>query len=126
MASMQADGGIVSTVEDLSSFATAFFTGQLFEHRILDEIQSGWHRIFFPLQYGTGIMRFPISRLLTSGRSSPALVGHAGANGTVLFRDPDGLTVVGTVSQAAHRALPFRLLTRTALAARSLQRSGSS
>lgn len=119
MASMQADGGIVSTLEDGLEFLEAFFGGRLFDPAVLAEIQHTWRRIFFPLEYGTGIMRFRLPRVMTALRPVPALVGHAGASGAVLFHCPaTGLSVVGTVNQVRHRSLPYRLLARTAVAAR--------
>jgi D-alanyl-D-alanine carboxypeptidase len=119
MASVQADGGIVSTLDDGLAFLGAFVGGRLFPRELLAEMQADWHRIFFPLQYGTGIMRFSMPRLLTGFRAVPPLVGHSGASGTVMFRAPDlGLTIVGTVNQAKHRSMPYQLMVRTVLAAR--------
>jgi CubicO group peptidase (beta-lactamase class C family) len=119
MASVQADGGIVSTLDDGLAFLDAFFGGRLFPPELLAEMQADWHRIFFPLQYGTGIMRFSMPRLLTGFRAVPPLVGHSGASGTVMFRAArEGLTIVGTVNQAKHRSMPYQLMVRTALAAR--------
>lgn len=118
MASVQADGGIVSTVDDAMCFLDAFFDGRLFPPALLDEILCDWHRIFTPLQYGTGVMKFHLSPLLTGLRRVPAFYGHSGASGTVLFRCPAwGLTVVGTVNQVQGRSRPYQLMVRTALAA---------
>jgi CubicO group peptidase (beta-lactamase class C family) len=119
MASVQADGGVVSTLDDGLAFLDAFFGGRLFPAALLAEMATDWHRIFFPLQYGTGIMRFSMPRVLTGFRAAPAFVGHSGASGTVMFRAADlGLTVVGTINQAKHRSMPYQLMVRTALAAR--------
>lgn len=118
MASVQADGGIVSTVEDGMRFLDAFFTGTLFPSTTLAWICSDWHRIFFPLEYGNGVMRFRMPSLLTGFRRVPPFVGHSGASGVVMFRTHDfGITVVGTVNQARHRSLPYQLMVRTTLAA---------
>jgi CubicO group peptidase (beta-lactamase class C family) len=118
MASVQADGGIVSTLEDGLAFLDAFFGARLFAASTLDELQRDWHRIFYPLEYGTGIMRFRMPPLMTGFRRVPPFVGHSGASGTVMFRCPErGLTVVGTVNQVRHRSLPYQLMVRTAIAA---------
>ncbi len=118
MASVQADGGVVSTLQDGLTFLDAFFDARLFARRTLDELQRDWHRIFFPLEYGTGIMRFRMSPLLTGFRRVPLFVGHSGASGTVMFRSPElGVTVVGTVNQVKHRSMPYQLMVRTAVAA---------
>jgi CubicO group peptidase (beta-lactamase class C family) len=119
MASVQADGGIVSTVTDGVRFVDAFFCGELFEAALLSEIMADWHRIFRPLEYGTGIMRFRLPAAYTGFRRVPPFYGHSGVSGTVLFRCPDlGLTVVGTVNQVRGRSRPYRLMVRSALAAR--------
>jgi CubicO group peptidase (beta-lactamase class C family) len=119
MASVQADGGVVSTLADGLTFLDAFFGGRLFPDQILAGMATDWHRIFFPLQYGTGIMRFAMPRLLTGFRAVPPFIGHSGASGTVMFRSPDlRLTIVGTVNQAKHRSMPYQLMVRTALATR--------
>ena len=118
MASVQADGGIVSTLADGLAFLDAFFGGQLFPARLLDEMQADWHRVFFPLEYGTGIMRFRMPAVLTGLRRVPPLVGHSGASGVVMYRCHEkGLSVVGTVNQAQHRSMPYQLMMRAVLAA---------
>lgn len=117
MASVQADGGIVSTLADGLTFLGAFFGAQLFAAPALDELQRDWHRIFYPLEYGTGIMRFRMPPPMTGFRRVPPFVGHSGASGTVMFRCPErGLTVVGTVNQVKHRSLPYQVMVRTAIA----------
>lgn len=118
MASVQADGGIVSTLADGMRFLDAFLTGTLFPPATLAWICSDWHRIFFPLEYGNGIMRFRMPSLLTGFRRVPPFVGHSGASGVVMFRNDEvGITVVGTVNQAKHRSMPYQLMVRTTLAA---------
>ena len=114
MASVQADGGIVSTLDDGLVFLDAFFSGRLFPAALLTEIQQNWHRIFYPLEYGTGIMRFRLPAVMTGFRRVPPFVGHSGASGTVMFRSPDRrVTVVGTVNQLKKRSMPYKLLVRT-------------
>jgi D-alanyl-D-alanine carboxypeptidase len=123
MASTQADGGIVSTLNDSLVFIDAFFGAQLFPAPILAEIQSGWHRIFPPLEYGTGIMRFKLPLLMTGFRRVPEFVGHSGASGTVAFRCPElGMTIVGTVNQAKNRSMPYQAMVRTALLVKGARR----
>lgn len=118
MASVQADGGIVSTTSEALRFAEAFFAGALFPASTVDWMASDWHRIFFPLEYGNGVMRFRMPAPLTGFRRVPPFIGHSGASGTVMFRSPDlRLTVAGTVNQIETRSLSFQLLVRTALAA---------
>lgn len=116
MASVQADGGIDSTVSEATRFLDAFFSGGLFPKKTLDEIATDWHRIFLPLEYGTGIMRFSLAPWMTGFRKLPEFIGHSGASGTVMFRSAGlGLTVVGTINQVQKRSLPFQLMIRCAL-----------
>lgn len=118
MASVQADGGIVSTLADGMRFLDAFFDGTLVHPTTLQWICSDWHRILFPLEYGNGIMRFRMPAIMTGFRRVAPYIGHSGASGTVMFRAPDlGITVVGTVNQTKPRSMPYQLMVRTTLAA---------
>lgn len=114
MSSVGADGGGVSTLRDATAFLEAFFEGRLFHRELLGEIAVGWHRIFPPLQYGTGIMRFTLPPVLT-GLRRVDFVGHSGASGVVVYREQrTGVIVVGTVNQIQDRQLPYRLMIRSA------------
>jgi len=113
MASVRADGGIVSTAAESIRFLRAFMIGELFPESLLADMQREWRRIFFPLQYGTGIMRFALPRIMTGFRAVPAMVGHSGASGAVAFHVPEiDLYVTGTVNQVKKRSLVYQLLTR--------------
>jgi CubicO group peptidase (beta-lactamase class C family) len=111
MASVQADGGLVSSVDDSLVFLRAFFGGQLFSLAILAEIQAQWRSIFFPLTYGTGVMRFALPWILTLFRRFPPVVGHSGASGALMFYCPEwDLYVAGTVNQVQQRSQSFQLM----------------
>jgi CubicO group peptidase (beta-lactamase class C family) len=117
MASVRADGGIVSTNRDGLRFLQAFMTGELFPQAYLDEMQQRWNRIFQPLEYGVGLMRFALPRIFTLGRRVPPMVGHSGASGAVLFYVPElDLYVAGTVNQIKKRSLSYNLMTRLVMA----------
>ena len=117
MASVRADGGIVSTPEDGLSFLQAFMTGKLFPRPYLEEMQQQWNRIFTPLQYGMGIMRFALPRYFSPLRPAPPMVGHSGASGAVLYYAPDvDLYVSGTVNQIKKRSLSYNLMVRLVFA----------
>lgn len=118
MASVQADGGMVSTLRDGMAFLEAFFDGRLVAPEVLVEMQQGWHPIFFPLEYGTGVMRFRVRRYFSPVVRVPPFVGHSGASGVVMYRCPErGLSIVGTVNQIESRSLPYQLMVRSAIAA---------
>jgi CubicO group peptidase (beta-lactamase class C family) len=113
MASVRADGGMVSTAGDGLVFLEAFMTGRLFPRAYLDEMQSQWNEIFPPLQYGIGLMRFALPRYYTLGKKTPPMIGHSGASGAVLYYVPDfDLYVSGTVNQIKKRSLSYNLLTQ--------------
>jgi CubicO group peptidase (beta-lactamase class C family) len=119
LASVDGQGGVVSTLRDAVTFLQAFFDGRLFEKALLDEMLTDWHRIFSPLEYGTGVMRFRLPAVLTGFRSF-SFEGHSGASGVVLYRDArSGVIVAGTVNQLQQRQLPYQLMIRTAAIAAS-------
>jgi CubicO group peptidase (beta-lactamase class C family) len=120
MASVRADGGIVSTARDGIVFLEAFMGGRLFPAEYLGEMQRRWNPIFRPLEYGVGLMRFALPRYYTLGRRVPPMTGHSGASGAVLYYVSDlDLYVSGTVNQVEKRSLSYNLLTRLVIACQS-------
>lgn len=113
MASVGADGGVVSTLDDAILFLRGFFGGALFGRPLLAEMQATWRRIFFPLEYGTGLMRFRVPWFFSPFRRFPDFVGHSGASGTVMFYCPEReLFVAGTLNQLQRRSAPYQLMLR--------------
>lgn len=111
MKSFWADGGLVSTVSDSLRFLQAFMTGILFENEGTLPAMKHWNRIFFPMEYGYGIMRFKLPRILSLFNPSPELIGHSGASGSFLFFCPErDLYLAGTINQTARQGAPFRLM----------------
>ena len=116
MASARADGGIVSTARDGIRFLESFITGRLFPAEYVNEMQSHWNPIFPPMEYGLGMMRFALPRYFTMFKRLPALVGHSGASGAVLYYVPElDLYVSGTVNQIKRRSLSHNLLARAVM-----------
>ena len=69
-----------------------------------------WNRIFFPMQYGYGMMRVNFPRVLF-----PEYVGHSGSTGSFAYACPaKALYLVGTVNQIADPSRPIRLMMRVA------------
>lgn len=117
MASVRADGGIVSSATDGIKFLQAFMTGELFPAHYVSECQAQWNAVFRPLEYGMGIMRFALPRYYTLFRKAPVMIGHSGASGAVLFYVPEiDLYVSGTVNQIKKRNLSYTLMTRIVMA----------
>ena len=111
MASVRADGGLVSTASDGIVFLKAFMSGELFPTKYLDEMRQQWNPIFPPLEYGIGMMRFALPRYYTLFKKVPEMIGHSGVSGAVLFFVPElDLFVSGTVNQIKKRSLSFRLM----------------
>ena len=76
----------------------------------LDRMQR-WKRIFFPFQYGLGLMRFKLPRILSPLSATPELIGHSGATSSFLFYSPiDRLYIGGTLNQLENQGRPFRLM----------------
>lgn len=114
MTSFGVDGGIVSTADESMVFLRAFMRGELFQRQHLDAIQD-WKRIFFPLQYGIGIMKFELPWFFSPFKKFPPLIGHSGASGTVMFHCPAlDLYLCGTVNQVKKRDLPYRMMMQVA------------
>jgi len=113
MASVRADGGIVSTASDGIRFLEAFMSGGLFPLHYLQEMQQKWNPIFPPLEYGVGIMRFALPRYFTLFAKVPAMIGHSGASGALLYYVPElDLYISGTINQIKKRSLSYNLMTR--------------
>lgn len=108
MASIGAEGGIVSTASDLGLFTHGFFNGALFDAARLESLYD-WRLLFTPgvFFYGIGIANQPVSLL----RPKKGLYGHWGQSGAFAFYDPrSGTCLSGTANQfvgqpAAARAM---------------------
>lgn len=111
MTSFGADGGMVSTVEDSLKFIRNFMEGGLFtSHSTLQRMQN-WKSIFFPFQYGLGLMRFKLPRIFSPFSASPNLIGHLGASSAFLFHsDVSQLYIGGTLNQLDNRRRPVNLM----------------
>ncbi|MFM1960439.1 MAG: hypothetical protein RL588_1956 [Pseudomonadota bacterium] len=116
MAFTQADGGVVTTAREALAFVRAFYEGRLFDRSRLAALQD-FRPMFFPLEYGTGMMRFQLPSAMTGFRKLPPLIGHSGLSGAVIFHSPEsGLFLAGTVNQVDRRSAAYQLLARAALA----------
>jgi D-alanyl-D-alanine carboxypeptidase len=113
LASQTASGGLVSTLAEQLIFLRAFFDGRLFDAAHLDRMTGRWNGLFFPMQYGYGLMRFKLPRIMSPFKPMPALIGHSGSTGSFAFYAPSkDVYVVGTVNQIAARRKPFQLMLR--------------
>ena len=106
-----ADGGIISTLDDQLRLLRALVSGQLFEDPgTFARMQRRFDRIFFPVDYGLGLMRYAPSRLMSPLFRVPPLIGHTGSTATWLLHCPElDLDLAGTFD-VAQPPLPFRFL----------------
>lgn len=110
MSSMASDGGIVSNLSDSLRFLRAYFAGELFESAHFKRMYQ-WNALFFPMQYGYGLMRFKLPRWMTLYRHTPELFGHSGSSGSFAFYAPEkDLYIVGTFNQTDKPARPFNFM----------------
>ena len=111
MTSFGPDGGIVSTIDDSLKFIRAYLDGKLFgDPRILKRMKN-WKKIFFPMQYGLGLMRIKMPKIFSPFTASPELIGHSGATSAFLFQsDMGGLLIAGTLNQVDNQARVVRLM----------------
>lgn len=112
-------GDLISTTGEMIDFMTALVRGDLFhDPRTASMMTAHWNVFRFsfrptapswPIEYGLGMMRFRIPRVLSPLRPVPTVVGHTGVSGSWLFHCPElGLIIAGTVGQVAAAATPFR------------------
>jgi CubicO group peptidase (beta-lactamase class C family) len=107
LSSMGPDGGIVADTDDLMTFLRAFMAGQLFRPETLPALRD-WRRLYFPLQYGGGLMRCKLPGWMTLWRPSPELIGHSGASGSFAYHAPGpDIFLVGTFNQTDAPKRPF-------------------
>jgi len=105
MSSFKADGGIVSTAEESMIFIKAFMQGGLFSKEHLD--QNNWNKIFYPLEYGVGMMRYKMPDFYRV----PWFIGHSGLSGAFAWYSPEkDAFITGTVNQINKPGTSFRLI----------------
>ena len=107
----KADGGIISTVADQLRFMQALAAGELFEDAgTFRRMGEHTNRIFFPVDYGLGVMRYAPARWMSPLFAIPPIVGHTGSTATWAFHCPDLRIVLAGTFDVAQPPLPFRFL----------------
>jgi len=119
LASLGAEGALVSSTADTMRFLRALVDGELLDAATHALALRDRLPLFPRVDYGVGIMALSLPRLLTGLPRPGTLIGHAGMTGHVMFADPvGGLAVVATINQLAAPRLSFRLLMGALRAAR--------
>lgn len=110
MSSFRADGGIVSSAQELMVFLKAFMNGVLFPQAYINEIQS-WNKVFFPLESGIGLQRFKTPWFFSPFKRIPDIIGHSGLSGAFAFYAPEkDIYMTGTVNQVSNPGNSFQLM----------------
>ncbi len=106
----KAQGGVVATNAELMGFTQGFFDGALFDTRHI--ASPVFRRIqFFPMRYGSGMMRLAVPRLLSPLVPAPEIRGHSGVTGSFAYYCPSRRAfVTGTINQLKRR--PYELIYR--------------
>ena len=105
-----ADGGIVSTADEMNRFLIALKTGRLIRPETL-AIMHDWHSWKFPIQYGLGTMYFALPSPLAALAGMPPMWGHSGTTGSFLYYVEDmDVFIAGSVDQTESRFRPFGLM----------------
>ncbi len=85
--------------------------GKLFANPSTLQRMQLWKGIFFPFQYGLGLMRLKLPRILSPFSATPELIGHSGASSAFLFQSDVGqLYIGGTLNQLDNRRRPVSLM----------------
>ncbi len=105
-----ADGGIVSTAQDMIVFLKALHVGRIVGKQTL-KLMYRWHKWRFPLRYGYGTMYFSLPRFALKALHVSPLWGHSGSTGSFLYYSEEkNLYMAGTIDQAASNWKPFELM----------------
>jgi CubicO group peptidase (beta-lactamase class C family) len=114
-----AEGGIVSTAEEMIIFLKALNEGRIVSRDTL-KLMHNWHKLQFPLQYGYGTMYFKLPWLASKVTGILPLWGHSGSTGSFLYYSEDlNLYIAGSINQVDSKTKPFRLMLRVMKAIQS-------
>jgi D-alanyl-D-alanine carboxypeptidase len=104
MASIGAEGGIVSTASEVMIFLKAFFSGFYFPKDEISQLTQNYRMIFIPGQFyfGLGIEKLWIPRFMSFKYPIKNLIGFWGQTGAFAFYDLDTkVYFTGTINQAS-------------------------
>lgn len=111
IASLGAEGSIVSSTEDITRFLKSFFSGELISEAGRGSLLAAWLPIFPGIRYAAGVMSLGLPRFATRASHRGRYLGHSGATGHFMFYDPiEKLTIVGTINQLKPSILPYRIM----------------
>lgn len=104
MASVGAEGGLVSKADEVMIFLRAFFNGTYFPKSNLDELKTNYRMILIPGQFyfGTGIEKLWVPRFMSIKKPIKDIIGFWGQSGAFAFyHEETKLYFTGTINQAS-------------------------
>jgi D-alanyl-D-alanine carboxypeptidase len=104
LASITAEGGIVSTARETMIFLKAFFNGRFFPKDVIDELKANWNMILFPGQFyfGLGLEKLWTPRVISPLKPVKEVLGFWGQTGAFAFYNPEtDLYFTGTINQVS-------------------------
>jgi CubicO group peptidase (beta-lactamase class C family) len=102
-----ADGGIVSTANEMIIFLKALNDGKIIRKETLKSMHN-WRKLDFPLEYGYGTMYFNLPPFMAKWIHLPPLWGHSGSTGSFLYYSKDqNIYLAGSINQAESESKPF-------------------
>jgi CubicO group peptidase (beta-lactamase class C family) len=106
-----ADGGIVSTADEMIIFLKALNEGQIISKNNV-RLMHNWHSIHqFPIQYGFGTMYFKLPKFINNFMKITPIWGHFGSTGSFLFYSEElDLYMAGTINQVELKSKSFSLM----------------
>jgi len=105
-----ADGGIISTAEDMIIFLKALNEGKIINKDTL-QLMHNWNKLKFPIQYGYGTMYFKLLPLMRKVTKLTPLWGHSGSTGSFLYYSEDlDLYMAGSIDKVGSDSKPFMLM----------------
>lgn len=110
MASLGAEGAIVSSVSDMLAFLRAWVSGKIVSAPLRAEMMMRFNPVFPGIGYGAGVMELTLPQNSALSRRR-ALYGHSGVTGHVMFHDPklDAMIVL-TTNQLTPSLVPYKAL----------------
>jgi D-alanyl-D-alanine carboxypeptidase len=111
IASLGAEGAIVSSSGDITIFLSSFFSGELISEAGIKNLLGDWLPIFPGIRYAAGVMSVGLPRFATGSKHNGRYLGHSGATGHFMFYDPiDKVSIVGTTNQLKPSTTPYRII----------------
>jgi len=104
LASITAEGGIVSNALETMIFLKAFFNGIFFPKELIEELKENWNMIYFPGQFyfGLGLEKLWTPRIISPLKPIKEVLGFWGQTGAFAFHNPEtDLYFTGTVNQVS-------------------------